>query len=223
MNIPTLYADGHLGGCSLVGDAGTEHPIMWRYLVEKFKIGSVIDIGAGFGYHALYFQNILNLKTLCIEGAALPASQCLANECVQHDYVCGPFFTLYPYDLAWSCEFVEHIEEKYIPNFMATFQRCKYVAMTHALPEQDGYHHVNCRPAQYWIEKMDSYGFDVDMAETFFLRKLALMDFEDYIAWRKLEHKYFRGYSAEAHLSLPDDFVPTPFFANTGLFFINRN
>jgi hypothetical protein len=33
--------------------------------------------------------------------------------------------------------------------------------MTHALQGQEGYHHVNCQPASYWIALMGQRGFSV--------------------------------------------------------------
>jgi hypothetical protein len=42
---------------------------------------------------------------------------------------------------------------------MKTFEKCKVVAMTHAVPGQPGYHHVNCQPAEYWIKKLEGIGF----------------------------------------------------------------
>ena len=32
--------------------------------------------------------------------------------------------------------------------------------MTHAVPGQEGYHHVNCQLSEYWIKKLQSIGFE---------------------------------------------------------------
>ena len=45
--------------------------------------------------------------------------------------------------------------------------------MTHAEPGQQGYHHVNCQPADYWISLMRGRGFLFDQAATEYSRKLA--------------------------------------------------
>lgn len=63
-------------------------------------------------------------------------------------------------------EFVEHAEERFVPNILATFARCRYVAMTHALPGQGGHHHVNEQHSGYWIEKLASVGHVYDDATT---------------------------------------------------------
>jgi hypothetical protein len=42
--------------------------------------------------------------------------------------------------------------------------------LTHAEPGDVGHHHVNCRPTDYWVRKMNEFGFEFDAAETAFLR-----------------------------------------------------
>ena len=39
--------------------------------------------------------------------------------------------------------------------------------MTHALPGQGGYHHVNCQPASYWVQRIEALGYTLrrDMTE----------------------------------------------------------
>lgn len=38
--------------------------------------------------------------------------------------------------------------------------------MTHALPGQVGYHHVNCQPKEYWINLFAQRGFAYKEVET---------------------------------------------------------
>ena len=70
------------------------------------------------------------------------------------------------FDLGWCCEVVEHVDERFVCNVLAAFRKCRYVAMTHAQPGQGGHHHVNCRPQEYWIEKMNCAGFTLLARET---------------------------------------------------------
>ena len=50
------FNDGDLGGCNVFGDPATHYPIMWKHLVKKFDIKTVIDIGCGFGYTVDFFK-----------------------------------------------------------------------------------------------------------------------------------------------------------------------
>lgn len=95
-----------------------------------------------------------------------------------HDYTNGPLVLENTYDLVWSCEFVEHVEEKYLDNFMKTFQSGKTVCMTFAPPGKKGHHHVNLRPEQYWINTFENYGFKYDKDLTVALRKESSMERE---------------------------------------------
>lgn len=163
--------DGHLGGAVLdAPDSNTYLPDVWEYLTEKYQIRSVLDVGSGGGWATKWFVD-RGIYTLGVEGwrEAIVRSQCRSN-IVEHDYSSGPFIPSMLLDLAWCAGFVEQIEEEYIPNFMASFRSCQFVCLTHAEAEETGYHHVNCRPTEYWIRKMNEFGFDYDAEETAHLR-----------------------------------------------------
>ena len=164
-------AEGRLGGAPLdAPDPATFLPDVWEYLIEKYQVQSVLDVGAGAGWSTKWFAD-RGLYTLGVEGwkEALERSQCRAN-IVEHDYTSGPFIPAMLLDLAWCAGFVEHIEEKFIPNFMASFSACRHVCLIHAEPGQAGFHHVNCQPTEYWVNKMNEFGFDFNAGETARLR-----------------------------------------------------
>jgi SAM-dependent methyltransferase len=161
----------HLGGAFLEApDANTFMPDVWEHLIHQYGIQSVLDVGAGAGWSTKWFVE-KGLYTLGIEGwkEALDKSRCRSNV-VEHDYTQGSFVPACRFDLGWCAEFVEHVEERFIPNFMASLQSCKYVCLTHSEPGQFGFHHVNCQSTDYWINKMQEYGFDHDQRETLHLR-----------------------------------------------------
>lgn len=62
------------------------------------------------------------------------------------------------YDLAWCVEFLEHVDEQYISNYMPGLVSAKYCVVTHALPGEPGHHHVNCQTNQYWIDQFAEHG-----------------------------------------------------------------
>ena len=72
----------------------------------------------------------------------------------------GPPSLAGDFDLCWCSEFVEHVEQEFLPNVLAAFRRCRWVAMTHAVPGQTGHHHVNCQPRRYWLDAMERFGSD---------------------------------------------------------------
>jgi hypothetical protein len=77
----------------------------------------------------------------------------------QHDILSAPYYM--PVDLVWSCEVAEHIQPEKVDNYIETLSNGKVIAMTHAVPGQAGHHHVNCQPAEYWIDLMASHGYSI--------------------------------------------------------------
>lgn len=155
----------HLGGYFPEGDPGSYCPEMWTWFVEEYDIRSVIDVGCGSG-QALRFFRDLGVVGVGIDGIAQ-----YDPYIIEHDYTTGPWPVrdaqppwsgANDYDLVWSCEFVEHVEERFMPNFLATFALGRYVLMTHAQPGQGGHHHVNCKDDSYWVGALAAMGCAYD-------------------------------------------------------------
>ena len=176
-----IYQD-HLGGCALKGDGATYYPVMWKHMIEKYNIKSMIDIGCGRAYSADYFKGS-GVLSHGVEGCkeAVEKSFLESDEVTLHDYENdGPYVPEMVYDLGWSCEFVEHVTQENMQNFIETFKRCKIVAVTYAIPGQGGHHHVNEQYEPYWIDHMSRNGFVLDMGGTEELRELAKQDGQKY-------------------------------------------
>lgn len=143
------------------------------YIIKTFDIKSAIDIGCGPGGVVEQFLS-RGIDVIGVDGDHLvPRSENLQKVIQIHDYTLGPFDC--KRDLAWCVEFVEHVEKKYMPNFLHTFKGCKYVAMTHAVPGQGGHHHVNCMPPEYWFGALEAVGFELLVDETNAMRKASTM------------------------------------------------
>lgn len=165
--VPTRYRFEH-------GDPQTWSPEVWRFAVERLGVRSVLDVGCGEGHAAGYFRE-LGCRVQGVDGSVQARRDSVIRERhVLHDYTQGLYLPGDDFDLVWSCEFVEHVEERYLENFLATFA-CgeRYLMMTFASPGVHGYHHVNCQPAEYWIEKVGALGFAWDEALTVESRALA--------------------------------------------------
>jgi len=227
-NYPTClndvsFNDGHLGGCNVKGDPGTECPKMWKYICEKYNIKSVLDVGCGFGFHLKYFKDFLNLNIFGIEGSEkVQQISFYPDKIAAHDYTKGPYFLEEKFDLCWSVEFVEHVNHEYIQNFLINFSKCKYLIMTHGLPGQSGHNHVNCQDSDYWINQLVNYGFHLNLEETDNIRKLAMEDYNDFRAWQKLDfnNRPIRGVACQYNYDVT---YLEPHVALHGLFFENKN
>jgi hypothetical protein len=98
------------------------------------------------------------------------------DQFILNDYEKGSAIKDEKFELAWSCEFVEHVYEQYIPNFMSDFKKCKYAAITFAYKGQGGHHHVNENTQEYWIAKFEENGFTFLEEETNILRSMATVE-----------------------------------------------
>lgn len=164
--------EGHLGGYIIGGDEATYYPALWRWLIEFYGVHSVVDVGCGEG-HACSFFAERGCEVLGIDGVSQVATWRPDASFITHDYTTGPLPEVGSYDLAWSCEFVEHVEERFVPNFLETFKCADLVLMTHADVGQAGYHHVNCQPATYWVGAMAAIGYALNPYLTETTRELA--------------------------------------------------
>jgi 2-polyprenyl-3-methyl-5-hydroxy-6-metoxy-1,4-benzoquinol methylase len=155
----------HLGGNSDSDD--TFYPKLYNHIIETFSPKTIIDIGCGRGRTSRYFfekgiqvtsldglqENIdflndTNIKTFLFD---------LTKDKMSIESI---------FDIGWCCELLEHIEEKYLDNVFNIFKKCNTVFMTHALPGQGGYHHVNCREPKYWIKLFIDNNFILDEDKT---------------------------------------------------------
>lgn len=165
--------EGHLGGYIMSGnspapsgldithgDPATWFPELWLWAMSSLNVRSVLDVGCAEG-HCIDFFHRYGCDVLGVDGSKLAKADSLMPECHHiHDFVDGPYQPPRQYDLVWSCEFVEHVEEQYLQNFLTTFGAARrFVIMTHASPGQPGWHHVNCQSAEYWIDKLERAGF----------------------------------------------------------------
>ncbi len=189
---PEQVYDGDLGGCarSPIGDPQSYVPSVWSGLIETYEPKSVLDLGCGLGYSTRWFSEHAELA-LGLDGSPIVQSQAV-HPISLWDATTGPPTLAGDFDLAWCSEFVEHVEEQFLPNILLAFRRCSIIAMTHAVPGQTGHHHVNCRLRAYWLDIMKWAGFEYQ---------------ETVSAW-------LRSVAADAH--------PMSYFESTGLVFERR-
>ena len=125
------------------------------FIQKKYNIQSVIDIGCGPAGMVEYMRS-KGIDAIGVDGdPELPKKDYV----IVHDYTVGPLELDGTFDLAYSTEFLEHVYAEFIPNFLPSFQKAKYVFCSAAPPGQGGHHHVNENTKEYWIQKFDEYGF----------------------------------------------------------------
>lgn len=129
-----------------------------KWAKDKFGIRSILDIGCGPGGMIEVCEK-LGIDWHGIDGD--PSLKIDHTNFVRCDFCKGsPSLSKSSFDLGWSVEFLEHVEEEYQKEYMNCFQLCKYVIATAAPPGFRGHHHVNERHLDYWVETFGSFGFE---------------------------------------------------------------
>lgn len=166
MELPE-HLGGHLNKTHV--DRGT-----LQYLIQEFHIKSMLDIGCGTG-EMVNLARLRNINAYGIDGDwTIEYPREISDYIYIHDFTKGPCeeVSLSWFDLGWSVEFLEHVEEKFMPNYMEAFKRCRYVITTAAPPGYPGHHHVNCRDQEYWIDHFSANGFQFDEETTKIIREV---------------------------------------------------
>lgn len=132
-----------------------------RWLVDCFTVRTALDIGCGAGLSVDAFA-ALGVACWGIDGNP----RLLSGPCRIRERLLVVDFTrqwvewpMQP-DLVWCVEVIEHIPEPYEENVLRTISHNtgRVAFVTAAPPGQIGYHHVNCKPRDYWINRMTELG-----------------------------------------------------------------
>jgi len=130
-------SDSGVGGC-LNPDPVLIVPDVWEGLIAEYHPRTVLDVGCGYGHAVAWFLHH-GIYAFGLDGYPPAIEKSMAPKYVAlHDFAVGPTGGRLTYDLCWCAEFVEHVEEQYIPNYAECFTRCNILAMTHAIPGQPG-------------------------------------------------------------------------------------
>lgn len=178
LELQTDAAAPHLGGAIKQGDPYTFCPSVWDYVIARFALSSVLDLGSGCGNASLYFHR-KGLHVVAVDGLWASVERSFYPS-VQHDLTTGPIRTRV--DLVHCQEVVEHIEERYIDHVMDSLLTGRIILMTHALPGQGGHYHVNLQPSEYWINHLTRRGCVHLEEDTRRIRALADRDGAKYMA-----------------------------------------
>lgn len=159
----------HLGGhCNITHvDEG-----ILSYVQGDLNVKTMLDIGCGPGGQIFTAQKI-GIEAEGIDGLPGPAK--LDVKITIHDFTENKYEHGKKFDFGWSCEFLEHVDERFMENYMNSFQACKYIFVTYAPKGKVGHHHVNCQDQEYWINKFSSFGFEYDEERTSKARELSTM------------------------------------------------
>jgi len=137
-----------------------------RAIMEEFNPTTLMDVGCAVGDLVDHFRKKWEIVAWGLEGSK-HASQFAMTRFIVYMDLRSPIDVqnMFPgrFDLCTCFEVLEHIEEEYsdilLDNLIAFSDK---LLLSAAPPGQGGHYHVNCQPAEYWIEKFHykSYEFN---------------------------------------------------------------
>lgn len=162
----------HLGGNLREGNPFTYAPLAWDYVIKRFAVRSVLDLGSGLGHASLYFHRA-GLQVIAVDGLRANIERSLYPtlkvDLSRSGVVCRV-------DLVHCQEVVEHVDERHLENVLGALACGGIILMTSAPPGQGGHHHVNEQPVQYWMDHLKRHRCEVLPEDTRRVRRLAQAD-----------------------------------------------
>jgi FkbM family methyltransferase len=152
-------------------------PILASYIVDiikDLKINNSIDFGCGPGDYVKYLKENGIISKGYDGNKNTPI---LSNGLCEVQDLTEDFF-VNTSDLIICLEVGEHVPEKYEDKLIENITKHvgSYLIISWGIPEQGGYGHVNCKPNDYIIEKIESKGLKYMEDYSNLLRKNSSMD-----------------------------------------------
>ena len=137
--------------------------IILPILFNHYKPNSIIDVGCGIGSWLKAAKELGINKFFGIDGNEIEEDFLL----VSRKYIKIDNLETHKninnekYDLAISVEVAEHLHNNCSVNFVETLTSYSDVVLfSAAIPYQEGEHHINCNPPQFWVDIFKKYGYD---------------------------------------------------------------
>jgi len=128
-----------------------------------YGIESVIDLGCGIG---AFLEGFRDAGVTQVKGYeyALASSEQYTDPSIRSRIFSGDVTTFLGengYDCSWSVEVAEHLPPDGSDTFVQNLCRAtdEFIFLTAAPPGQRGTGHINCRPREFWISKVEDRGF----------------------------------------------------------------
>ena len=137
--------------------------IILPILFNHYKPNSIIDVGCGIGSWLKAAKELGINKFVGIDGNEIEEDFLL----VSRKYIKIDNLETHKninnekYDLAISVEVAEHLHNNCSVHFVETLTSYSDVVLfSAAIPYQEGEHHINCNPPQFWVDIFKKYGYD---------------------------------------------------------------
>lgn len=125
-----------------------------EYLISEHGCSSFLDVGCGPG------GQVKEAKTLGMKALGIDRDpSVLFENCLNCDFHQCPVLLPFKFDVVWSVEVAEHIDEDKSDNFLRScVENCSNIFILTASNNPRPALHVNCQARDYWIERVVSMG-----------------------------------------------------------------
>ena len=163
----------HLGGFTDIDLMGVS-PAVWKFMIEKYGVHSLLDVGCGRGISTLWFLRH-GVNVLCAEGSHDAVEKTMlpdpAHQIVEHDFSRGPWWPEKTYDAVWAIEFLEHVSLHHQFNYVTSFRKAALLFVSSS--RHGGWHHTEVHDDDWWVRKFEAYGFRYNEKLTKEIRQVA--------------------------------------------------
>jgi SAM-dependent methyltransferase len=170
---PSPDGSGVLGSEFHLANLYVDYP-PFRYLSDKFRPRSVLDVGCGLGAYIEGFK-----ARGAAEGFGLDGFEGAGAVLCPDSYACHdlrqPLDLGRTFDLVVCTEVIEHIDSEFEVTLLDTVRRHagSRILFSAARPGQPGTGHVNCQPAEHWLAYWRATGWLVNVFDTLAVRPLS--------------------------------------------------
>lgn len=149
-----------------------DYLVLARALVETIDFQTQLDVGCGQGLlmqplHEAHGKDVHGIEySPSAERFVAPA---LASKITYGSFVDLPVLPApRVFDLVSCVEVLEHLPAARADDAVAILARAatKWLYVAAAIPKQAGVGHINCQPTSYWLRKLDSVGWTLDLERT---------------------------------------------------------
>ncbi|WP_372369398.1 class I SAM-dependent methyltransferase [Candidatus Uabimicrobium sp. HlEnr_7] len=166
-NLSQIYDDSFFNewGCYNESYVASSQ-VVANILLEQLQFKSLVDIGCGCGTYSHFYQQ-KGIEVLSLDGVQPAYKNCFPIKITLRDFTVPFENTWGDFDVALCLEVAEHIEEKFLPQFLENItQFSNTLILSAADPFQGGHHHVNEQPKRYWKKKLQEIGFAYNRKRT---------------------------------------------------------
>ncbi len=148
----------------------------FRYIAEKYRPSSVLDIGCGVGAYLTLFKRLGTEVIFGVDEIPANVPMLAEGEYAVHDPG-RPLKLERAFDCVICVEVAERLEARSAELLLDTVARHanQTIVYSAAEPGQPGHGLINCRPMSYWLAQWARRGWFPDLADSLAMRCLATL------------------------------------------------